>query len=165
MPSNKNFVRCGAQQGSILAPLLYLIYVNDMYRCTNETTPVLFADDTTLLSFAKSQDDAVKFLNDDLIKVQEWLICNKLTLNSKKSKFIIFGRKRTRGSRGYKVVINNKEIEQVSSTKFLGLTINEKLSSKEHMNGILVTIQRNLGIIYKIRRCLNRNVLIQLYYS
>ena len=62
-------------------------------------------------------------------------------------------------------MINNKEIEQVSSTKFLGLTINEKLSWKEHMNGILVTIQRNLGIIYKIRRCLNRNVLMQLYYS
>ena len=52
MSSDKNFVRCGAPQGSILAPLLYLIYVNDMYRCTNETTPVLFADDTALLSFA-----------------------------------------------------------------------------------------------------------------
>ena len=109
--TTKNKVTCGAPQGSILAPLLYLIYVNDLYRCLKKTTPVLFADDTTLISFGKDEHEVVDSLNNDLSEIQEWLICNKLTLNSGKTKFLLFGRRKT--DHDFHVMINEKKIEQV----------------------------------------------------
>ena len=162
---NKNLVKCGTPQGSVLAPLLYLIYVNDMYSCTCETTPIFYADDTTLISFQNSENDVVNSINRDLAQVNEWLICNKLTLNSGKSKFIMFERKKKKEGCDLHVAINDDKIKRVSTTKFLGILINEKLSWKEHMMKILSKIQRNLGLIYKIKHYLNKNVLLQLYYS
>ena len=131
--TNINEIKCGAPQGSILAPLLYLIYVNDLSKCTKKTTSILFADDTTLVSFGKNENEVVDSLNSDLCEIQEWLISNRLTLNAKKTKFLIFGRKKSKNNQKFHVQINDEQVKQIPSATFLGLTINERLSWKEHM--------------------------------
>ena len=89
---SENFcqIDCGVPQGSILGPLLYLIYVNDFYACLNKSSCILFADDTTMIVTAKSYEDLFHFANDDLIQLYSWLCANKLTINLDKTKYIVY---------------------------------------------------------------------------
>ena len=86
------------------------------------------------------------------------MISNRLTLNAKKTKFLIFGRKKGKYNQNFHVQINDEHVKQVPSAKFLGLTINERLSWKEHMMNLLSKIQRNLGFIYKIKKIFKPSV-------
>ena len=88
--SDKNETLCGVPQGSVLGPLLFLIYINDVCNCSKILDFFLFADDTNLLYANKNLTDLEFILNEGLYKVAEWLVANKLTLNLKKSHFVIF---------------------------------------------------------------------------
>ena len=81
-------IDCGVPQGSILGPLLYLIYVNDFYACLNKSSCILFADDTTLVVTAESFYDLFCFANGDLIQLYDWLCANKLTINLDKTNIL-----------------------------------------------------------------------------
>ena len=84
-------ISVGVPQGSILGPLLFSIYINDLPTCLKHTSVTLFADDTALYCSAKSSTDLQQMLNEDLASVAEWLNDHKLTLNVAKSKFMIIG--------------------------------------------------------------------------
>ena len=88
--SNKEEIVCGVPQGSVLGPLLFLIYVDDNYRCSQIFDCYLFADDTNLLHSDKDLKDLETAVNEELIKVADWLDANKLSLNTSKSNFAIF---------------------------------------------------------------------------
>ena len=88
--SDKAAVGCGVPQGSILGPLLFLLYVNDIHRCSNKFRFYLFADDTNILYADKNLRDLETIVNIELQNVYNWLTANKLTLNIKKSNFVIF---------------------------------------------------------------------------
>ena len=83
-------ITCGVPQGSILGPLLFLIYINDLNNSTSKLSAILFADDTNLFCSSKDLQELESVVNTELTGVQEWLTLNQLTLNIKKSKFIIF---------------------------------------------------------------------------
>ena len=158
---------CGVPQGSILGPLLYLIYVNDCFKCLTHGNAIFYADDTTLIFAAKTYEELYKYINYDLKCLHSWLCLNKLTVNSSKTKFMIFtGTKRAKQpSPSLKVELNGESLERVDDYKFLGLTINQHLNWKSHMLGLLSKTQRNLGVVRKIARYLNRSSLFQLYHS
>ena len=80
----------GVPQGSVLGPLLFLLYINDITKASNILNFFLFADDTTLLHAHKNLKYLEKTMNNELQKLGDWLIANKLTLNIKKSNFVIF---------------------------------------------------------------------------
>ena len=88
--SDIDYVKCGVPQGSVLGPLLFLLYINDIVNSSSILKFFLFADDTTLFYSAKTSPLLEKQLNDELKKVNKWLISNKLSLNVDKSCFLNF---------------------------------------------------------------------------
>ncbi|CAB4045102.1 Hypothetical predicted protein, partial [Paramuricea clavata] len=94
--SAERLIKSGVPQGSILGPLLFLLYINDLPECLNITRPRLFADDTNLTASGDSMNDAVFVVNSDLENLRNWLIANKLSLNVAKTEFMLIGSKRMR---------------------------------------------------------------------
>ena len=166
---SQNFcnVDCGVPQGSILGPLLYLIYVNDFHSCLSRSSCILFADDTTLVVTAKSYEDLFQFANDDLNSLYDWLCANKLTINLDKTKYIVYSisNRTSMPSNSLSLALNGVKIKRVDQFTFLGLIIDQHLSWKAHMLKILSKIQRNLSVIRKIACFLDKDALMQLFHS
>ena len=91
--SDKNIINYGVPQGSILGPILFLLYINDLPKSSNLKT-LLFADDTALFASSNNYVSLEKIINVEVKKIENWLLENKLSLNLKKSYTIIFGEKR-----------------------------------------------------------------------
>ena len=91
--SDNMSLSCGVPQGSILGPLLFILYVNDIANCSKLLHFILFADDTNLFYSNENLVDLVNTLNLELIKLSEWFQCNKLSINVSKTKFMLFGTK------------------------------------------------------------------------
>ena len=159
-------ITIGAPQGSILAPLLYLIYVNDLYMCLKKSEAILFADDTNLLIKAKSMNSLYDIANQELKNINEWMICNKLMVNDDKSNYIIFHNNcNDTELLQYCINLGSAKIDRVKCTKFLGIKIDEKLSWKSHMEYILSKTRRNLGVVRKISPFITKDALYQLYFA
>ena len=112
----------GVPQGSILGPVLFLIYSNDIVNSSNILSFVLFADDTTVFVQHDSIDGAIQILNSELAKVAEWFDSNKLTLNVNKTQMLIMSRKKQLNLQG-DVILRNEAIQRVTKAKFLGVII------------------------------------------
>ena len=85
-------VTCGVPQGSILGPLLFIIYVNDICNVSDLLYKILYADDTCVVAHGHNLDDLIDTLNTELCNLNAWLLCNKLTLNTKKTYYMVFHR-------------------------------------------------------------------------
>lgn len=164
--SHKTSVITGVPQGSILGPLLFLIYMNDLPSACPKLLPILFADDTSLFHSHPDMNTLMIQVNQGLNILSQWFQANKLSLNSKKSNYIDFtGKNKKQTDREYKILINNTEISQVSSVRFLGVIVDDKLSWKEHVNNVSKKISKLVGVISKVRDSINDKCLLSLYHS
>ena len=117
-------------QGSILGPLLFILYVNDFRNCLDFSTNVSFADDTNIFITSKNIQSVYSKTNLELKNIDEWMTANKLTVNSSKTKYLLFTPRKSNYSvsnTSFEVHFRNI-IEKVSSIRFLGVIINENLS-------------------------------------
>ena len=160
-------IRCGVPQGSILGPLLFILYnINDIVKLSSVLNPVLFADDTSLFHAHTDFDTLIKEINEELQKITTWFHTNKLSLNKNKSNVIIFLPKGKKcNTDNVKIIINGDEIKQVNFTKFLGIYIDEHLSWAQHINYLSTKIARNVGILSKLKHFLLVYIMNTLYYS
>ncbi len=163
-------ISTGVPQGSILGPLLFIIYINDMPKVSKILSFIMYADNTTLSSILKAFQPYTttynidELINSELRKVSEWLIVNKLSLNVSKTKFSLFHTKRKNIIPPI-IIIQNVIIEQVQDFDFLGLIINENLNWKSHCDKIANNISKVVGVINRLKHFLPETIRILLYNS
>ena len=151
-------------QGSILGPLLFLLYINDLSSVSEYCYSVLFADDTNVFISGENVNVLCSTLNEELEGIREWLCCNKLSLNVSKTHYMLFTPWNKIASH-IDVKIRGVSVERVYATQFLGVIIDSKITWKPNFEYICKKLSKCVGIIAKARRKLHRLSLITLYYS
>ena len=166
--SNNENINCGVPQGSILGPLLFILYVNDLCNASNVLNPIMFADDTNLFVSAKDIKQLFQTMTKELITIQNWFNANKLSLNVSKTKYSFFHSLFSADNiplRLPELKIGNTVIKREENMKFLGVLLDENLTWRPHIKCIESKISKNLGILYKARYLLNSACTKQLYFS
>ena len=158
-------ITCGVPQGSILGPLLFLIYINDLPNISEVLQFYLFADDTNIYYENESIIKLEKIINHELKKLYTWLIVNRLSLNIDKTYFLVFHPDNKPVMQRITIKIHKHAITEKSQIKYLGVMIDATLTWKAHIEKICKTISRSIGVLYKIKPFVNLKILKTLYYS
>ena len=148
-------INCGVPQGSILGPLLFLCYVNDM-PISVDCPLILYADDSALLASGKDPKIIADKLSQELERCRQWMIDNKLSLHLGKTEVILFGTKRKLNSAAnFSVICNGNTINTSSSVKYLGVTLDNTLSGDSIALNVIKKTSGRLKFLYRHSDCLN----------
>ena len=163
--SDNMAITCGVPQGSVLGPLLFLIYVNDLADNLLTSKGMLFADDTTLYQSNLKLNDLYSDMSLELYNLSDWFLANKLSLNIAKSNFILFSKKRNIGNSFNTIKFGDVEIERKTVLKFLGMYIDENLTWAYHIKTCKCKIASSLYAINRIKHIIPESYLRTLYFS
>ena len=163
--SSYQTMKCGVPQGSILGPLFFLLYINDLPNVSQLTETLLFADDTSIFCSHPNVDHLLSIMNLELVKFATWMKSNKLSVNLKKSNFVVFRSKRKRINSDISMSLDGTPLNQVHVVKFLGIFLDENLSWKSHISYICKKISKSAGIIFRSRFYLSTKTKLLLCYS
>ena len=162
--SDKYAVDYGSPQGSVLGPLLFLIFCNDIYKVLEFCNCILFADDTTIYKTHTNERFLKWSINEDLKLISDWFKANKLTLNLNKTVCMLFNH-RTKTATQISIKIDDVVIPQVPHTKFLGIYLDEKLNWKKHLDQLIRKIKSNIKLLWENKKLVSMHVEKILYYS
>ena len=153
-------IEIGVPQGSIMGPLLFIIYINDLTLEKSDINSILFSDDTVVYRKSKTKTNETK-INVILQKTKtaSWLKRNRLTLNVEKTKCVDFLKRVQKKSE--RVYINSNTIHNVETFKYLGVQIDHKLSFKEHAENLMKRMLGFCSLLYRIRKVLTTVQLFQ----
>ena len=153
--SSQSNLLCGVPQGSILGPLLFLIYINDLPNCLKFTTPCLYADDTQIFTSSFDSGVLANNINSDLKNLSDWLIVNKLQFHPLKTKLMVVGStynlNTKSGELSNVISIDNNLVSRVPSNKCLGVLLDEKLTFETHIDYICKKACAGIGALKRIK--------------
>lgn len=184
-------IKCGVPQGSILGPLLFILYMNDITSTSSMLEFILFADDTTILYSHPEIETKNDLINNELLEVSNWFKANKLSINASKTNYMLLGTQpgtskyigkcdstkdgpetifdqtiaedSVNSSKMLNFVLDDVNLDRVNITKFLGVLIDENLTWKYHIEAISKTISRNIGVLNKLKHFVPDQILHTLY--
>ena len=159
-------IKCGVPQGSVLCPILFLIYINDLYRALQDCKINLFADDTCVFVSHPNMDDLMANAKNKLTNLFNWCVSNKLTMNSSKTCFVIFHAKNKRKYLNItKIEANDISINRVFSIKYLGVVLDSLLTWNDHINFVCSKLLKYFGIFNHIKSFVSKTIARQLYFA
>ena len=163
--SSDMVIECGIPQGSILGPLLFLFYVNDLPKVSSSLQTILFADDTIVSLPHDNSPEATILLNTELEKVMKWTQYNRLTINIAKTQMVNFSNRTfdDRDENFIKLGVENLQFSNLC--KYLGINMDHKLKFSNHIDGVAGKIARSTGIFYRIKHLLPLDARIKFYYA
>ena len=163
--SSSESVKCGVPQGSILDPLLLIMYMIDICLTPKLLSYILFADDTTVFYSNSNLDSLYDIVNCELKEVCNWFKCNKLSLNTAKTNLMFIGTSYPTNQINDKrsIYLDGCKLTQATEAKFLGITLDSNLPWIPHINAVSKKCSKNLGVMNKVKYFLPKTVMYQLY--
>ena len=163
--STSEKVMYGVPQGSVLGPLLFIIFINDLHVSIKNSKVHHFAEDTNLLLINKSLKQINKLINHDLSFLVQWLRSNKISLNTSKTEILIFRPKGKSITKHLNFRISGEKISTSSTVNFLGVLLHENLQWQTHIDSLITKLSRAVGLLSKIRYYVPKYSLRTIYFS
>ncbi|PFX26681.1 putative RNA-directed DNA polymerase from transposon BS [Stylophora pistillata] len=163
--SEPHTITLGVPQGSILGPLLFNVYINSLPNAVKETRMILYADDAVLFCDASTRQELQIALEREFTEISNWYTDNRLTINVKKTKFMLAGSKRMLSLfEDFELQPNGTQIDRVQSFKYLGVTTDAKWSWKPHISNLLKKLGHRLSLFNRIFHMLDNRTRIALLF-
>ena len=165
--SDSSTIKCGIPQGSILGPLLFIIYINDLPSCDLYSKVRMYADDTSLTVAHSDEYTLEQLMNHDLNEIHSWLITNKLSLNVIKTKYMIVAShyRIKHLEHQFSIHVNHHYLTRDNSYKYLGVEIDPSLTWRDHVENISKKASGGIGALRRVRHLIPRETLITMYSS
>ena len=160
--SRYRVLEIGVPQGSVLGPLLFLIFINDLPNCC-KLDVTLFADDTFLSLASKNIRQLRKEMGKELDKVYKWLVLNKLTLNISKSKYMLISKGKRICTGDFRLKLDGIPLERCVEYKYLGIYIDERLNWKRHIQYMCHKLSKVCGYFARLRNCAGMKTMKMIY--
>ena len=161
--SDEEVVTCGVPQGSVLGPLFFILYVNDMQSNMLQAHVQFYADDTVICTSGRNIDEAAMKLEPTLKQFSKWCHANKLSLNTSKTKLVVFGtRYKVKKAKNVKVKLENDYLQVVPTYKYLGFTLDSTLSFNYLVNSVVSMVAFKVNLLARTRRFLTDETAIKI---
>ena len=163
--SGHTSINCGIPQGSVLGPLLFLLYINDLNQAIKFCKVHYFADDTNLLCLSNSIKKLNKLVNTDFKHLVDCLSANKISLNKKTTEMVIFKSNQKKFEGDLKIKLCGKRLYPTESVKYLGVEIDKTLSWQCHVNDLSIKLNRANTLLFKMRKYVSLKILKSMYFA